>query len=554
MKFSNLIFVTLLFLGGGLAGWILSPSHSEEGPPNPEVTTSSRTITPRSASNGRFDEQMQAIRSTEDQGQRLRLTMELARTIPKDQITTWLDQGLFTRREGFAIALFSRLLEQRLMTEDPAGYLTRQLQNSKDISEENMLNFTGEHLELFLTQARSLSSPGSQISALRNLARVRADLALYELETMSDGKLMQTGDVPGVLRQIAKSDLSFLQAKLDDLPLTLRSYAREAVYRQLLEDDFSGTLDKLLKMPDGLSLLSSNFDLSEKNRQLFLSRFASLPQSWRDKLSSSSYRFTGRMEPREILAKDWASFGLSTEQIAGMTGMALYSQTRGNKEKAIDYYQQAQLDPAGARRFLDLLRNNGGRETIAELLPHLNERDRSYVHNKLGSEEQILNPPDQPKTAADLANSLAQLKPNRFSRISYSMKKWSTDQRAQVRTDYAAMQGEPRDRITAMLASDGELDLKSKAILEIFKNPEIRDFVEWDQNRFERNISEVAVELLMTDTDRAVSWVQNLPAGNARAWAIKNVANNWRNYEPNRANEFLKSFSEAERETGSDRR
>lgn len=104
---------------------------------------------------------MHAIRNTEDQAQRLRLTMELARTIPTDQITTWLDQGLFTRREGFAIALFSRLLEQRLMAEDPAGYLTRQLQNSKDISEEDMLNFTGEHLELFLTQARSLSSPGA---------------------------------------------------------------------------------------------------------------------------------------------------------------------------------------------------------------------------------------------------------------------------------------------------------------------------------------------------------------------------------------------------------
>lgn len=146
------------------------------------------------------------------------------------------------------------------------------------------------------------------------------------------------------------------------------------------------------------------------------------------------------------------------------------------------------------------------------------------------------------------------MKPSRFSRLGYSMKKWSAYQKAQFQTDYAAMQGEARDRITAMLASDGELDLKTEAILEIFENPGIRDFVEWDQNRFERNISEVAVELLMTDTERAVSWVKNLPAGNARAWAISNVANNWKNYEPNRANEFLKSFPEAERKTGSDRR
>ncbi|MFT6862665.1 MAG: hypothetical protein ACJAVK_001224, partial [Akkermansiaceae bacterium] len=231
MKSSHLIISILLFLGGGLAGWLLAPSESTTDSISPSVTKSSRTIAPRSSRQGQFGAQLQIIRDTEDQAQRLRLTINLARAIPTDQIQTWLDQGLFSRREGFAIVLFSRVLEQRLMTEDPERYLARQLQNRNYISEEDMLNFTGENLDLYLNQLRTLSDAGAQVSALQNLAKVRGDLALLELEKINLDQLMQTGDVGSILRRIAKSDLSVLKAKLDDLPFGLRRYGREAVYR-----------------------------------------------------------------------------------------------------------------------------------------------------------------------------------------------------------------------------------------------------------------------------------------------------------------------------------
>ncbi|MFT6864122.1 MAG: hypothetical protein ACJAVK_002684, partial [Akkermansiaceae bacterium] len=316
----------------------------------------------------------------------------------------------------------------------------------------------------------------------------------------------------------------------------------------LMENDFSGTLDQLLQMPDGLALLSSNNDLSDASRQLLLSRFANLPQAWKDELGSRSYRLTSRMEPHEILAKDWVSIGLSAKQVGEVTGMALFSQTRRDESKAIEYYQQAQLAPAGAQQYLDILRSNGGREVIADLLPHLNEDDARYIRDKMGGEAKILNPPDRPQTAEALATRLTQLQPDRFFKLTYAMKKWNDAQKEKFQNDYAAMQGKERDRITAMLAVSGETYQRATALREAFQSPEVLTFAEWDQDRFERQVSETAVELLLDDADRATRWVKGLPLGNARTWAIRNVASNWQNYDPHQASQFLESFSKSELE------
>jgi hypothetical protein len=260
------------------------------------------------------------------------------------------------------------------------------------------------------------------------------------------------------------------------------------------------------------------------------------------------------MNSDQILSTDWASYGLSEVQYGKIRGNALFSKARGNKEGALELFQKNELGEAGRRYFLDLLNWNEGKDIIQELLPHLESTDRDYISKKLGGSDQA-SPTmiSSPKTAADLSQNLANLASTNhlsFADMSSSMRNWNAGEKAQFQTDYAAMQGEERHRVTAMLTGSDDLDLRAAAVQEILGNPEAQVVAGWNENQSNavRTTSKVALEFLKHDADQAANWVTALPEGDTRTWTMKNLAANWQNYDPVGATNFVESLPASERE------
>lgn len=218
-----------------------------------------------------------------------------------------------------------------------------------------------------------------------------------------------------------------------------------------------------------------------KNRQSFLESFASLPKAWQSRLEGRTHYFTSGMKYAEILSTDWESYGLSEKAVRMLKGAALFSETRG-KPEALELFQNADLNEAGRRHFLDILNWNGGYDTIKKLMPNLEPADREYITRKMESRSQSQFRGSTVTTAADVSAEVTKGGQGMEAsmRLSNTMVNWSAERQKQFKNDYAAMTGEERHRVTGILAGgmgSHDLELGVAAMNELLASPEAQEVV-----------------------------------------------------------------------------
>lgn len=552
MKSRTIPIAFSLFVVSGLVGWSLAPSPREvdsQMADLPAPTPSSRSMARSSRSGGpsHEDARMNEIRESKNEGERMRMAIEFAKSLPLEKAGKWLNGGLFRKREGYALALFTKILEQRWSREDPDGYLVWKFENGRDVSKEEIARLAESNPEKLLAKIRLIHDPDVLGQAIANLAKARPDLVLAELAKMNVAQLVHSGKLGEVFGELAKSDLAGLQSAVDGLPFTLQGEAEKAIFGHLLARDFAGTLPKLLDLPNGLEIFMGNYGDFRNFRQSLLESFSSLPKAWQNRLEEGGgYDFTGGMNDEEILSTDWESYGLSGTQMGEIKGDSLFSVIRENKEEALELFQNANLNEAGRRRFLEMLSWNDGAEIIEGLMPHLETADRDFITKKMENEPKFSDPTKDLKTAADFSEALAKVDHQVFTRYASSMQGWNAEQKAQFQTDYAAMQGEKRHRVTAMLAGAADLEMRASAVSEILGNEVAREVAGWDENRAASIASTFAVELFNQDVDRGATWVSGLPDGDARTWVAKNLAANWKRYDSAAAEKWVNSLPAGE--------
>lgn len=170
---------------------------------------------------------MRAIRDSQNEGERMNSAIELAKSLPLDQAGKWLDEGLFSQREGYALTLFTKILVKRYRTEDPDGYLVRQLGNGRRVSTEEIARLSESNPDLLLASIRLIQDPATQGQALANLAKARPDLALAELAKMNVAEIADRGFLDQIFEEMAKSDLAALQSAVEGLPLNMQNDAQK---------------------------------------------------------------------------------------------------------------------------------------------------------------------------------------------------------------------------------------------------------------------------------------------------------------------------------------
>lgn len=559
MKSRILIFALGLFVVGGLAGWLVAPSPNGAAKFRPSdlptATKSSRSLTNSTRSVGRVpgEARMRAIRDSQNERDRLLAAIALAKSLPLNKAGQWLDEGLFSQREGFALTLFTRILEKRWRTTDPDGYLVWQLGKGRSVSKEEMARLCERNPDLLLASIRLMRDPEARGQAFANLAKARPDLALAELAKMNAAELSGTGNFRAIFKEMAIADLATLQSAVEELPFNLQSEAQKAIYGQLLADDFSGTLPRLIELPNGMEIFLSNFASVSENRETFLSNFASLPDGWQRYLESETGYLTNGMEYAELLSTDWESYGISEKSAGEMRGKALFSKARGDQSGALALFQSANLNEAGRRYFLDMLSWNYGQDLIETLMPVLEASDQKYIVGKMESRSKFQFRGPSVTTAAEVSAEVTKggLGREATLRLSNTMVNWSAEQKNKFREDYAAMEGEERLRVTGILAGGTgikDLEIQVAAMNELPASPEAQEAVGWNEDQKLISIAGLAVSMLLQDTDRATKWVEDLPESETRTSAMKNMAMNWKNYDPLAAGKWIDSLPETTRE------
>lgn len=546
----NTLFIALalLIFGGGL-GWIFAPSSGVETDSSDTTLVARSTRSQSSSRSGRGvsgEFRMADIRDAKSEEERMERAISLARSLPLSEAGQWLGEGLFTQRNGFALTLFTKTLRQRWQREDPKGYLVWQMGEGERLSETQMAAFAESDPDFLLAEVMDISDGESRAKALATLASIKPDLVLANLFERGVGEL-SSDYFTQVFQEIAGSNLAELEARMDDLPQALQLQVQRAIFQQGLKTDFSGTFSQLIDDPNGLDVLMTSSDLIVKNRDFVLDQFASLPPRWQEKLVDSYHLLTTGMSSEEILSKDWSAYGMSNNMVGQIEGRALYSKI--GEGDVVAEFQKANVSEAGSKYLLNLLSWYRGGDTIEELMPHLSESDRAYISGKIASEstQTIGNQIWEIEGAADLAAKLTDSDSRivgGFARLSHS---WDAEKKAQFRTDYAALEGDDRHRVTAAFAQEANLDLQAPAVKELLADPQAREVVGWSEQHAVEMASRVGVDLLMrADAEQATAWVGDLPAGDVRTWAMKNLAKNWKNHDPEGAESWVETLPQAD--------
>ena len=328
------------------------------------------------------------------------------------------------------------------------------------------------------------------------------------------------------LRRLARKDLPALQAALGDLPLSLRTQAQTAIYERKLREDFKTALVDLQQEPAGFDILSASLGSFRKVPPDFLDSFSSLPQSWQTRLAENSHRLTQGMNNRQKLSTDWETMGLTDKQVGRIRSDSLYDIIQGKNEIALKEFQAANLNPDGTRRLLDMLGWNQGEEIIAELLPHLDQETQEYVAKKEQEESNFTTPAFT--NTAELSEGIAQEEEDKGYLLERQLMTWNEDQIKQFAEDYQAMEGEERQNLSALLATSSgsfsnlNLETWTQAVEDAISNPDsLQQLEDNRKNNLTSNISKVALAQFDKDPTTATTWVQNLPEGEGRQYAMK---------------------------------
>ncbi|YCM42278.1 hypothetical protein V2O64_13280 [Verrucomicrobiaceae bacterium 227] len=532
---SHLLTGLALFVVPALVLWTLTPRSSptgEEDGANSLPTKSDRA----SQSASRFSpsmpgqDRMQAIRSASSEPDRIRAAIALARSLPITEAKRWLDEGLFSQREGFALTIFTQILKQRWGQGDPEGFLVWQLSNGEAPSKEELALLAESNPDLIGATLAGIGNKWQKTLGFAHLAEVRPDLALAELQK-TDRPAYAYMDV--IFRAMAKGDLAFLQESLVNLPPDIHKHARKAVFQQLLQDDFAGNLDLFFDEPDGQALLADS-RLMKEMRSEYLSNFHRLPESWQRSLGGNeSFLTYGFVE--ESVTTDWQSYGFTEEQAGSLVGYAFFQVIRNQKDQAVALVKAQTLSISAQKRLIEMLSWNKGTDILAEIQPYLDSKWQDFAGRIIAN-----NPSDNYSNQTDVAalsQELAGLDPKKLSGYSLSLPIGNGEVPRQFVTDYLQTKGEARNLLTTAIlntkVSNLPTGLAGYAVEYALENPGPMAEANADyENRLIRAAAEHAVHLLDRDPAEATRWATGLPGGNTRDLTLKNLAANWRNLDP----------------------
>ncbi len=541
------------FLAMAVVGWNLAATSmpATKDPISREPTTRraergtrrSKTTGPGTLAGQKLD----SIRAAGTQQARLSATIALANSLSPSEIAAWLEGGWFNIRSGPERILFRNILLARWRETDPEAMLVWSFKNDQSAAQPVLAAWAETEPQRLIEFFKSHPDPAAELRSLHSVAKAHPALALQRLQEMAT-EGMSSSEVSNsfsLFYLLAGKSPAALEAILDSLPMPMRNQAEAALCGQRLAASFATEIRALWDRPGGWEIFQSNLSQSPALRGKLFDELANMPPAWRALVAESYYYFTRGEEAKKWLDADLESLGFTAAQSKKFRAQALQGISYEQPEEAIKRMGEIELD-ANTRQNLisNMFSNLGNNPEKAEGLLALltTEEDRKLAQSTLEA-RQIGQAGGKTTSPASWLEKVGGMDPKlagNSSEYFQMLEQWDAGKISELSQQFAAMPDDTKQKAAQVIAAgrsyQSPTPFAGEAIRYLVVNPVARQEGESNSNTDPVQLASVyASQLAIKDPDAASDWVGNLPAGDAKLWAQKNMARNWAIYDPKAA-------------------
>ncbi len=508
-----------------------------------------KTTGPASLAAKRLD----SIRAVGTQEGRLSATLELADSLSATEIAAWLNGGWFTIRGGPEWLLFRNCLLARWRELDPEALLAWSFKNDKSAGQNVLSTWIEKDPQRMVDFFKNHPDEANELRALSSLVKAHPALALQRLQEMAAAGI-SVGGVQNsfeLFRQLAGKSSAALEATLDSLPPELRNQAESALSGQRLVTSFSTEIRALWERRDGWNIFREN--ITDELRGKVLDELANMPPSWRASLAENYYNFIDKKNATKWLDADLVGAGFSTAQVRRLRISALRSMPSENPDEILKRMGELNLSVNDRNNVISRMIGSlaSKPEKAMSLIARLpNEEDRKQAQLVMDAHQsrQTVNKPLDPAEWLEKVSGLDAKSSEKAYQYFSSMEQWDTNKIAVLNQQFGAMPKEKKQQTAQVIVTSGGnvssvSTLMGEAVRYLVVNPVANPEGQNSSDTDPVRISSIyASRLAIKDPAAATEWVGNLPAGDSKLWAQKNVAKNWAALDPKAAAQWVASL------------
>jgi hypothetical protein len=531
---------------------------------------------------------MAQLKAISDPKERQRAAIELANSIPTDQIGKWLEGEWFSTSEGFDLSLFNRILMERLAKESPVECFM--------ISSEKNLGYTPKMLDAAMTQPDLLLaylSKGKSDYTRRVLIRLIAErdpkLALEAIKQShkTGRKEYDESSTADTFRQIEHTSPGLIESQLDQLPLGLKQMALTGMFSEKMSKDLAGAISELAARSDGTQIFKSLTSDDELNKTL-LENAASLPPVYRSLLID---RIIGHFSPDDsikIAEFDYEKLGFSASQISHIHDSLIQDLSSNAPEAALKHLDWIGDDAEKRQMLLKdivrsfLINSSDDRETAAQKLSGLIAEISDPGFKSLA--ESTLAENRNCRGEGDMDAQTQEAKPKQESlipKMRSDIKSWVSEATTQIRDHHDTQDFLFVSEINSLpSAQQKEVAAAFIELPDEDKLPILKNILRYEVDDSAMGARLIAAEGLKSaiqngtlgldqqtgmldpadaityinkwarkDNAATTQWICTLPSGEMKTLIQKNIINNWAITDYEAAERWLKTLPAIEQQT-----
>ncbi|RYD46109.1 MAG: hypothetical protein EOP85_08085 [Verrucomicrobiaceae bacterium] len=445
------------------------------------------------------------------------------------------------------------------------GLLAWGLKNKNGAGGNLMAEWAAKDPQRLLEWFRRNRDDQKELSLLGTIAGHSPELALQRLREMVEAGISENAlrGGRGLMKELAGKSPALLEGMLDSLPFDLKIQAESALSQKRLEASFGDEIRALWEHPDGWKIFSA-MDSAEVKDKL-MGELGNLPDEWRRLMVSNYYQFIRRDNLRGWLDADLETAGFSSTESKVLKGHALQNLSSSDPAAAFKQLGETEVEPRMRGEILKQIFRSSlvNLEEMAQQLP---EEDReiaaSAMQSRRGGDSSV--EVDAKTTPQELLDKMVALDPSSVGRRSSFplLSGWDGQKVDALTEGFSSLPDDQKNRAASFITANAEFssappELRGAALAYLAGMPDTsrrddkassRDSYEISFNSITAKVSNYAADMARKDPAKSASWVDSLPAGEAKPWAQYNVHKLWVQYDPDAAGAWKKTLTASERE------
>lgn len=548
-------------------GWMLgaeTPATADKNDLNPPTVT--RSLRPRhlprtSGITAEAEQRLAVIRDAPNDTERMRATIGLANSLPPSEFESWLSGGWFNIRDGADFMLFTTLIRERWMAEDPEGFA---LWCSKDRSSRNASEVFSQFMETEPLRAfaffKQHPDTRAELSAMAAMAKDHPDLALQRLQEMNDDGIV--GDIDYYANELfdilAENSQAAFESLLVSLKEPLKFRAEMALISARLKTDFASEIRKLWDRPHGYKIYESAIRNLEGGRGQIFDELANLPPAWRDSIAGMSSYYVDEDNAEKWWNADLPGLGFTPNQELMIRTKALQKMAAHQPEEALELMESFDFPPQegdadGSDRRWEVIASaiSANPEKTEQIIAGLAlEVDRKNAQKilermKVRDQEDSAKKIESPEQWLDKAATIA---PAAHYTFGATLRNWPHGKLIQMAEQFHAMPADEKQKVAPVLASgisssNFNPPLAGDAIRHLLNQPSTEPpDPDSTTTPWLNSAVNYTANLAINDPESGCEWVESLPDGETKLWSQVNLHSIWKTYDPLAADQWLKSL------------